>query len=194
MCYNIYMGIYTLILSLLCISAGTFAVGVVTGGKLGSCYKKDVALKTSFVFVAIGLLAIAVAFILGRLLSPWVSSVSDWLIFVMLFLVAVQLMLESIEKSPSLNFTDIIQNTYMVRVAVQTALPSFFIGFAVSLSGGNMILVALFFSALFTFITVLLGIVHGNTFNKTVLHSRLQLIAGIVMLVLAVRFLIVMNA
>ena len=189
------MGIYTLLIALLCVSTGTFAVGVVTGGKLGSCYKKDVALKTSFVFTIVHILAFSLAYILGKLLLMWVTPANDWIIFSFLFSIAIQFMLESVEKSPSLNFTDIVQNTYLIKVAMQVAMPTFFLGFILAISTiSNLLLLALFVSGLLTFVSVALGIVHGNTFNKTVLHSRLLLVAGIIILILAIRFLIVINA
>ena len=68
------MGILTLLICLICISTGTFALGVMTGRKLGSSYKKDAALKTSFVFAIINVLAMALAFIIGRLLFPFYLS------------------------------------------------------------------------------------------------------------------------
>ena len=193
LCYNMYMGILTLLICLICISTGTFALGVMTGRKLGSSYKKDAALKTAFVFAVVNLLALAVAFIIGHLLNPWLSSSANWLVFVMLFLISIQLILESIEKSPSLNFTDIVQNTYMINVAFQTSMPSFFLGFCIALCCRGYLAAALFLSAVMTFFTVLFGIVHGNTFNQTVLHSRLQLISGIIMLIITVRFLLQIN-
>ena len=164
-----------------------------TGRKLGSSYKKDAALKTSFVFAIINLLAMALAFIIGRLLTPWLFSSPHWLVFVMLFLISIQLILESVEKSPSLNFTDIVQNTYMIKVAIQTSLPSFLLGFAIAMASSGYLALALFLSALLTFFTILFGIVHGNTFNQTVLHSRLQLIAGIIMLIMTIRYLLYIN-
>ena len=187
------MGILTLLISLVCIATGTFAVGVMTGRKLGSSYKKDAALKTSVVFAIINVLAMALAFIIGRLLLPWLYSSPHWLVFVMLFLISIQLILESIERSPSLNFTDIVQNTYMIKVAIQTSLPSFLFGFAIAMISTGYLAAALFLSALFTFFTVLFGIVHGNTFNQTVLHSRMQLVAGIIMLIITIRYLLQIN-
>ena len=59
------MGILLLILILLCISTGTFAIGVTSGSKLGSCYKSSVALKTTFVFVITSLVALSLSFIIG---------------------------------------------------------------------------------------------------------------------------------
>lgn len=187
------MGIWSTILSILCISTGTFALGVMTGRKLGSSYKKDAALKVSFVFALVNVLALAVAFIIGCLLTPWIGDSPKWMTFVMMFLIAIQLILESIEKAPSLNFTDIVQNTYMVKVAVQTAMPSFMIGFALAMVSRGYLVLALFLSAVMTFFSILFGIVHGNTFNTTVLHSRAQLIAGFVMLVITVKYLIQMS-
>ncbi len=187
------MGIISLIIILLCISTGCFAIGVTSGSKLGSCYKSSVALKTTFVFVVTSLLALSLSFILGKLLYDSVSHVSTWIAFALFFLIGVRLLMESIEKSPSLNYTDIVQSSYLIRVAVQASVDSFMLGFVLALVAPRLLLGTLFLSALFTFLSVTLGLSHGHSFTKTVLGNRLQLIAGIIMVIIAVRFVIIAN-
>ena len=101
--------------------------------------------------------------------------------------------MESIEKSPSLNYTDIVQSSYLIRVAVQASVDSFMLGFVLALVAPRLLLGTLFLSALFTFLSVTLGLSHGHSFTKTVLGNRLQLIAGIIMVIIAVRFVIIAN-
>ena len=187
------MGIISLIIILLSISTGCFAIGVTSGSKLGSCYKSSVALKTTLVFVVTSLLALSLSFIVGKLLQPYVANVSIWIAFSMFFLVGVRLLMESIEKAPSLNYTDIVQSSYLIKVAVQASIDTFMFGFVLALVAPRLLLGGLFFSALFTFISTTLGLSHGHSFTKTVLGNRLQLIAGIVMIVIAVRYIIIAN-
>lgn len=187
------MGIISIILVLLSIATGSFAIGTVSGSKLGSCYKGTVVLKTTLVFIVANLLALSLSFITGKLLLDTLAPVVNWLAFSFLFLIGVRLLLESIEKSPSLNYTDIVQSTYLIKVAVQASIDSFMFGFVLALVSANMLLAALFFSALFTFLAVTFGLAHGHAFTKTVLGNRLQLISGIMMIVIAIKFLISVN-
>lgn len=187
------MGILLLLVILLCLSTGIFAIGVTSGSKLGSCYKSSVVLKTTFVFVITSLLALSLSFIVGKLLSGTVSHVSTWLAFSMFFLTGIRLLMESIEKSPSLNYTDIVQSSYLIKVAIQANTDVFMLGFILSLLAPGLFLAALFFCALFTFVSMALGLAHGHSFTKTVLGSRLQLIAGIIMIIVAVWYIIKAN-
>ena len=188
------MGLISIIFVLLSIATGCFAIGVVSGSKLGSCYKGTVVLKTTLVFIVANLLALSLSFITGKLLYATLAPVMNWLAFSFLFLIGVRLLLESIEKSPSLNYTDIVQSSYLIKVAVQASIDSFMFGFVLALVSANMLLAALFFSALFTFFAVTFGLAHGHAFTKTVLGSRLQLISGVVMIIIAVKFLLSANS
>lgn len=188
------MGIISIIIVLLCVSTGCFSIGTVSGSKLGSCYKSTVVLKTTLVFIVANLIALSLSFILGKLLIDTLAPVTNWMAFSFLFLMGVRLLLESIEKAPSLNYTDIVQSTYLIKVAVQCSIDSFMLGFILALIAGKMLLIALLFSTVFTFLGVTLGLSHGHNFPKTVLGNRIQLIAGIIMVAIAVRYLLIANS
>lgn len=185
------MGIIYIILVLLCISTGMFAIGVVSGAKLGSCYKAPAVLKTAGVFVGANLVALSLGFVLGRLMLNVLAPQAVLLVFCFLFLIGIRLLMESIEKSPSLNYTDILQNVYLLKVAAQASIDSLMFGFALAMAADKLLLAALLFSAVFNFGMVLFGFSHGHAANKTVLGNRVQLVSAVAILVLAVRFLIV---
>jgi len=190
------MSILIVLLVLLCIATGCFAIGAISGSKLGSYYNSNITLKASLVFVVSNLVSMTVAFIVGWLLYDWTHVVSSWLAFAMLFIIGVRLLLESIEKSPSLNYTDIVQSNYLIRVAVQASVDSFMFGFTLSLffiSRIEIFLLALLISAIFNFFGTLLGLSHGHAFPKTVFGKRLELAAGIIMIVTAISFLFSVN-
>ena len=69
----------------------------------------------------------------------------------------------------------------------------FMLGFVLALIAPRYLLGTLFLSALFTFLATTLGLSHGHSFTKTVLGNRLQLVAGIIMVIIAVKFIIVAN-
>lgn len=187
------MSILTIILVLLCIATGCFSIGAVSGSKLGSAYKSTVTMKTSLVFVVSNLLALCLSFVVGKLLYNNLYIVSTWLTFSFLFLIGVRLLLESIEKSPSLNYTDIVQSTYLIRVAVQASVDSFMFGFIISLVADKTLFFVLLLSAVFNFFATTFGLSHGHAFPKTVLGNRMELAAGIIMIVVSVFFLLTAN-
>ena len=190
------MSILVVVLVLLCISVGCFAIGAISGGKLGGAYNNSVTLKTALVFVVSNLISLSLSFIVGKLLYEWYYNVTTWLAFAMMFIIGVRMLLESIERTPSLNYTDIVQSNYLIRVAVQASVDSFMFGFTLALFFGSSIgvfLMALMISAVFNFFATILGLSHGHAFPKTVIGKRLELVAGIVVIIIAISFLLKAN-
>ena len=190
------MSILTIVLVLLCISIGCFAIGAMSGGKLGGAYNSAVTLKTALVFVVANLISLSLSFIVGRLLFEWYYAVVTWLAFALMFIIGVRLLLESIERTPSLNYTDIVQSNYLIRVAVQGSVDSFMFGFTLALFFGGRIgvfMLALLISAIFNFFSTILGLSHGHAFPRTVIGKRLELLAGIVMVIISISFLLKAN-
>jgi|GEM_PF-3301333 Predicted membrane protein len=185
------MGLLVIFIILLCIATSFFSVGAVTGVKLGSNYTSAVSLKTAIVFTVIALLAMAVSFILGRMLYSVLIDVYDWVGFALLLLIAIHFLLESMEKTPSLNYTDVENNNYMIKVAVQVSLDLFLLAFVVALTNHKAFLFTLLFGGLFAFCSVLFGLSHGYHTKGSVIANRLELVAGIVMTFIAIRFLLV---
>lgn len=186
------MGLLTIFVILICTATSFFAVGVVSGVKLGSDYNSSVSLKTGLVFTATALLAMALSFILGRMLAPVLTGVSDWVGFAMLLLIAIHFLLESMEKAPSLNYTDIVHNNYMLKVAIHVSLDLFLLAFVVALVRPRAFLFTILFGALFAFCSILFGLSHGHhSKGNSVLANRLELVAGFIMVFIAIRYLIV---
>lgn len=185
------MGLFTIFIILLCTATSFFSVGAVTGVKLGSNYNSSVSLKTAMVFTLTALLAMALSFILGKMLFSVLTDVLGWVGFALLLLIAIHFLLESMEKTPSLNYTDVVNNNYMIKVAIQVSLDLFLLAFVVSLTIPKAFLFTLFFGGLFAFCAVLFGLSHGYHTKGSVLGNRLELIAGIIMVFIAIRYLIV---
>ncbi len=185
------MGLFTIFIILLCTATGFFSVGAVTGVKLGSNYSSAVSLKTAIVFTVTAMLAMAVSFILGRMLYPVLNDVLGWVGFALLLLIAIHFLLESMEKTPSLNYTDVVNNNYMIKVAVQVSLDLFLLTFVVAITIHKAFLFTLFFGGLFAFCAVLFGLSHGYHTKGSVIGNRLELVAGIIMVIIAIRYLLV---
>lgn len=185
------MGLFTIFIILLCTATSFFAVGAVTGVKLGSDYTSSVSLKTALVFTATALLAMALSYILGRMLAPVLAGVHDWVGFAMLLLIAIHFLLESMEKAPSLNYTDVVHSNYMIKVAIQVSLDLFLLAFVVALAMPKAFLFTLFFGGLFAFCAVLFGLSHGYHTKGSVIANRIELVAGVIMVFIAIRYLLI---
>jgi len=185
------MGLFMIFIILICCATSFFAVGAVTGVKLGSDYTSSVTLKTALVFTATALLAMALSYILGRMLAPVLVGVHDWVGFAMLLLIAIHFLLESMEKAPSLNYTDVVHSNYMIKVAIQVSLDLFLLAFVVALALPKAFLFTLFFGGLFAFCAVLFGLSHGYHTKGSIIANRLELVAGIIMVFIAIRYLLI---
>ncbi len=184
------MELLTVIIALFCIAAGTFAIGVISGSKIGSNYTSNIVLKTAGVFAGAGVFALCLGVFVGFLLKESIKNINDWIPFIFLFLVGIRLILESMEKAPSLKYTDIVKNNYLIKVAAQSSMDIFFLGFIVSRMGGSSLFVSMVFCGIMTFFAMMLGFSQGHASPRTVLGSRLQLAAGIILVLLALSTLL----
>ncbi len=99
-------------------------------------------------------------------------------------------MLESIEKSPSFSNLDADDNRKMIKVSSVIGLNSFLVGYAVETMDKSFfpqVLILLFV----TFAMTLLGFHLGSKTTKTIASKKVELIAGLILIVMAVRLIIV---
>jgi putative Mn2+ efflux pump MntP len=184
------MGIISVIVILFCLSSGTFAIGAASGGKIGGNYKSEVIMKAAFIFAIAALVAMGTGFLVGRLAQGFILPITNWIPFVFLFLMGIRLILESMEKPPSLKYTDIVRNKYLLQVAMQASMDVFFLGFVIAGVSANLLLGGLVFCGILAFFSLMTGFSHGVSNNKSVLGNRAELVSGIILLLFAVKFLI----
>ncbi|MGB2579948.1 putative Mn2+ efflux pump MntP [Elusimicrobium simillimum] len=119
----------------------------------------------------------------------WTASV--WISFAFVMLIGIRLLLETVEKSPSFGIDDPEMNPKLIKTGMLLALNSAMLGFALQIMSVNYSLVWPLF-ALFavSMIMSLLGFLFGRPDSKRISSKVVESVAGIVMIVLAIRILI----
>ena len=94
-------------------------------------------------------------------------------------------MLEYIEKSPSFGDADAGDNWKMVKVSALIGMNSFMVGYALE-TMDRAFFPEVLLLLIFTFVLSLLGAHLGGEDTKNLLSKKLELVAGIVLIVMSI--------
>ena len=182
------MGIIAVTIIFLCICVDNMVSANMSAMKMTSERKSVFSIKMALFFAGFN----ALFFGLGYLVSiiffrDWAHN---WVAFAFILLLGIKFMLESIEKSPSFSNLDADDNRKMIKVSSVIGLNSFLVGYAVETMDKSFfpqVLILLFV----TFAMTLLGFHLGSKTTKTIASKKVELIAGLILIVMAVRLIIV---
>ncbi|WP_428071038.1 manganese efflux pump MntP family protein [Candidatus Avelusimicrobium alvi] len=185
------MGIIAVTIIFLCICVDNMVSANMSAMKMTSERKSVFSIKMALFFAGFN----ALFFGLGYLVSiiffrDWVYFAHNWVAFAFILLLGIKFMLESIEKSPSFSNLDADDNRKMIKVSSVIGLNSFLVGYAVETMDKSFfpqVLILLFV----TFAMTLLGFHLGSKTTKTIASKKVELIAGLILIVMAVRLIIV---
>ena len=185
------MGIIAVTIIFLCICVDNMVSANMSAMKMTSERKSVFSIKMALFFAGFN----ALFFGLGYLVSiiffrDWVYFAHNWVAFAFILLLGIKFMLESIEKSPSFSNLDADDNRKMIKVSSVIGLNSFLVGYAVETMDKSFfpqVLILLFV----TFAMTLLGFHLGSKTTKTIPIKKGELIAGLILIVMAVRLIIV---
>lgn len=185
------MGIIAVTIIFLCICVDNMVSANMSAMKMTSERKSVFSIKMALFFAGFN----ALFFGLGYLVSiiffrDWVYFAHNWVAFAFILLLGIKFMLESIEKSPSFSNLDADDNRKMIKVSSVIGLNSFLVGYAVETMDKSFfpqVLILLFV----TFVMTLLGFHLGSKTTKTIASKKVELIAGLILIVMAVRLIIV---
>ena len=185
------MEMFAVVLIFVCICVDNMVCANMTAMKLDTENKNIFSIKMALFFSGFN----ALFFGLGYLLSiiffrEWVSFVHNWVAFAFLLLLGIKFMLESIEKTPSFTNLETDDLRKLIKVSALMGLNSFLVGYAVETMNTSFFLL-LVFLLLLTFGLTLLGFRLGNKKSKTVASKKVELLAGLVLAVMAVWLIIV---
>ena len=183
------MGIISVIIIFICICVDNMVSANMTGMNITQD-KGVFSIKVALFFAGFNMLF----FVLGYLVSMlffrnWVYLAHNWVAFAFLLLLGIKFMLESIEKSPSFSNLDADDNRKMMKVSTVLALNSFLVGYAVETMEKAFFPQVLILFVL-TFLMTLIGFHLGNQSSKTIASKKVELAAGIVLIVMAVKLII----
>lgn len=184
------MGIISVIIIFVCICVDNMVSANMSAMKMTPEQKSVFSIKTALCFSIFN----ALFFGLGYLISiiffrDWVHLNHNWVAFAFLLLLGIKLMLESIEKSPSFSNADLDDVKKLFKVSVLAALNAFLVGYAVETMDTSCF-PQLVFLFLITFGMTLLGFHLGNQNSKTIVSKKIELIAGIILIVMAVKLIL----
>lgn len=185
------MGIISVLIIFVCICVDNMVSANMSAMKMTSERKSVFSIKMALFFAGFN----ALFFGLGYLVSivffrDWVYLAHNWVAFSFLLLLGIKFMLESIEKSPSFSSVDADNTGKLIKVSALEALDAFLVGYAVETMDASCF-PALAFLALITFGMTLVGFHLGGPTSKTIASKKIELVAGVVLIVMAVRLIIV---
>ncbi len=184
------MGIISVIIIFICICVDNMVSANMTAMNITED-KGVFSIKVALFFAGFNMLF----FVLGYLVSMlffrnWVYLAHNWVAFAFLLLLGIKFMLESIEKSPSFYTVDTGATRKLLKVSALLAMNAFLVGYAAE-TMDTACFPQWIFLAIITFVMTLIGFHLGNPNTKTIASKKVELLAGLVLIVMAVRLIIV---
>ena len=179
------MSIWIIIIIFICIGVDNMVSANMSALNMSVEDKSVFSIKMALFFTGFNTLAFGVSYLLSIICHNWIVQASNWVAFALLLLLGIKFMLESIEKSPSFSKIDMENTRKLIKVSALMSMNAFFVGYAVETMDGSCF-PAIIILAILTFIMTLLGFHLGKSTYKTVASKRGELVAGLVLEIMAV--------
>lgn len=185
------MGIIAVTIIFLCICVDNMVTANMSAMKMTSDKRSVFSIKMALFFTGFNVLFYGIGFLISRLFfHNWAYFAHNWVAFAFLLLLGIKFMLESIEKSPSFTDLEVNDTRKMFKVSCIIALNAFLVGYAVETMGKSFFPQVVILGII-SFIFTLLGFHFGNPNSQTIVSKKLELLAGIVLLIMAIRLIII---
>ncbi len=179
------MSLIAIIIIFICIGIDNMVSANMSALNMSAEDKSVFSIKMALFFTGFNVLAFMISYLLSAITHNWIVQASNWVAFALLLLLGIKFMLESIEKSPSFNKLDLENTRKLIKVSAIIAMNSFFVGYAAETMDMELF-PAVVVLALLTFLMTLLGFHLGKSTSKTVVSKRGELVAGLVLVIMAV--------
>ena len=185
------MGIISIIIIFICLCVDNMVSANMSAMKMTPENKSVFSIKMGLFFAGFNTLLFGLGYLLSVcFFRKWVSLAGSWVAFAFLLLLGIKFMLESIEKSPSFSGGDMEDTRKLIKVSALVAMNSFLVGYAVETTGAACF-PAFLLLALITFVMTLIGFHIGKSNSKTIVSKRVELVAGVVLIIMALRLIII---
>lgn len=185
------MGIISVLIIFACICVDNMVSANMSAMKIEKDNRSVFSIKMALFFAGFNALFFGLGYLISILFfRDWVYLAHNWVAFAFLLLLGIKFTLESIEKSPSFNTLDTKDTGKLIKVSALIGLNSFLVGYAVETMDTSC-LPQLIFLLIMTFGMTLLGFHLGNPSSQTIASKKVELVAGIVLIVMAIRLIIV---
>ena len=185
------MGIISVLIILICICVDNMVTANMSAVNMTKENKSVFSVKMALFFTAFNVLFFGLGYLISIIFfRNWVYFAHNWVAFAFLLLLGIKLMLESIEKSPSFRDEDAGGLRKLIKVSCLLGLNSFLVGYAFETMDRAFFPEVLFLLVL-TFVLTLLGSHLGGKETKNLLSKKIELIAGIVLIIMGIRLIII---
>lgn len=189
------MGLLSVLIIFLCICADNMVSANMSSARMTKENKTVFSVKMALFFTGANVLFFGLGYLVSILFfRNWVYFAHNWVAFAFLLLLGIKLMLESIEKSPSFGDSDVGSLGKLLRVSTLLGLNCFLAGYAMETMDRGFfpeVILLLVTTFLLTLLGAHLGAGTDAHKDKTVISKRLELVAGIVLIVMAIRLIII---
>lgn len=182
------MDLLTLFLLAVGLSMDAFAVSICKGLAMKKITFKQAAIVGLW-FGGFQALMPTLGFFLGTTFADLVNAVADWIAFALLALIGANMIKEALSKEEeeadaSLSFKK------MFILAVATSIDAFAVGVSFAfMEIGTMIIPAVLFIGIITFILSMIGVKVGNVFG-TKYKSKAEFAGGVILILLGVKIIL----
>ncbi len=185
------MGIISVIIIFICICVDNMVSANMSAIKMTKENKSIFSVKMALAFTIFNVLLFGLGYILSILFfHRWVSFAHNWVAFAFLLLLGIKLMLESIEKSPSFGDVDAGDNWKLAKVSALIGMNSFLVGYALE-TMDRAFFPEVILLIILTFVMSLLGTHLGGVVGKNLFSKKLELVAGIILIIMGIRLIVV---
>ena len=185
------MSILVMILIFICIGVDNMVSSNMSAMKITASNRSTFSVKLGLFFTMFNALWYLIGYVLsGLCFHHWTLHSKNWVAFAFILLLGIKLILESIEKSPSFSNLDATSTKKMTKVAAEIGLNSLLVGFAAETMERSffpqiMILMVI------TFLMSILGFHFGKPESKTIISKKVELVAGIILVFIALGLIVV---
>ncbi len=185
------MGIISVMIIFLCIGVDNMVSANMSAMKMTSEKKSIFSIKLALFFTGFNVLLFAAGYLLSMIFfRGWVHFANNWVAFAFLLLLGIKFMLESIEKSPSFSSVDADNTRKLIQVSAIFGMNAFLVGYAMETMDKSFLLPAVLL-VIISFLMTLGGFHLGKKTSKTVASKRIELVAGLILIVMAVKMIII---
>ena len=185
------MSILVMILIFICIGVDSMVSSNMSAMQITTSNKSVFSVKLALFFTLFNALWYLVGYILsGVFFHGWTQHSQNWIAFAFIVLLGMKFILESIEKTPSFTNTDANNTRKMTKVAAELGLNCLLVGFAAETMGRSFFPQIVILMVII-FLMSLLGFHLGKNDAKTIASKKVELIAGILLVFIALGMIIV---
>ena len=182
------MDLLTLFLLAVGLSMDAFAVSICKGLAMKKISFRQAAIVGLW-FGGFQALMPALGFLLGTSFASLVNVVADWIAFVLLALIGGNMIKEALSKEEEEADASLSFKT-MLLLAIATSIDAFAVGVSFAfMEIGSLIIPAVLFIGVITFILSMVGVKVGNVFG-TIYKSKAELVGGIILILLGVKIIL----